>query len=113
MHTRTLTQPGMKAVRQAAQLGTDSLGFLRERSDTYEMDTKVRNNCYVLFIMGMIIDHAYRCYPSLLRWEKKCTTIYFAQKWVQQCIYVIGGTKCVTGVRRTSPQTFCSRQPVR
>lgn len=72
----------------AAEVGLDSLGFIVQKNSIYHLETKVRDNCYVVFILGTVVDHLLDCFASFSS-ERQCIFIHgFAQKWVEQIAMV-------------------------
>jgi hypothetical protein len=63
-------------------LGVDSLGFQMAKNDDYDMEERVRDNSYVLFLIGIFIDHAYFCFAYLedIKTCHKLTDV--ASQWV-------------------------------
>jgi hypothetical protein len=41
--------------------GVDSLGFMVTQNMGYQLEMKIRNNCYVLFVGGILLDNLLVC----------------------------------------------------
>jgi hypothetical protein len=63
-------------------LGVDSLGFQMAKNEDYDLEERVRDNSYVLFLIGIFIDHAYFCFAHLeeVKTCHKLTDV--ASQWV-------------------------------
>jgi hypothetical protein len=85
-------------VAGAARMGVDSLGFVSHQSEIYDYEMKCRDNCYVFFIMGVVLDHNWGCYANHSP-HKNCQRLpHGIQSWVNHAIFMWGGTKCVMGM---------------
>ena len=66
----------------------DSLGFIVHKNPMYAMESKIRDNCYVVFILGTIIDHLLSCF-AVYDDELRCNyTHNSTSKWVEQVIQI-------------------------
>jgi hypothetical protein len=65
--------------------GVDSLGFMVTRNKGYQLETKVRNNCYVVFVGGLLVDHLLLCYDHTGEHMKRCNKVsWFIAPWVEE-----------------------------
>lgn len=88
----------MQELSSAEAKGVDSLGFAIERSAIHDVEMKIRDNCYVLFIWGIVQDHIFFC-STYFQEEKHCVILEnITQKWVEDATMMIGGTKCQVGM---------------
>lgn len=80
----------------------DSLGFVVQRGtvdkDLSAMETQVRDNCYPIFVTGILIDHYFICFftPSLSN-TRVCQLIHGIEP-LGSVLTIFGDSKCQLGM---------------